>query len=159
MLFTSLHLYANYRGVRAVQMSSLNRERFRLLLHRWLEDLSKAAPVSLLQRAHAHTPMPSSSDVPVPRVPLASVEWANAREPVLLPTRGAPWHPRLRIGDSLAEYLSAASARNSRKSHRSHSYAAFRFRFRLTSAFSDSFSSVLLISLRAFMQSASGRFG
>lgn len=103
-LFTALHLYANYRGVRSVRMSSLNRERFRLLLRRWLEDVSHSGLVS---PQHMSSPPASGSPVHVrvPRVSLASVDWVNAREPVLLPSRCAPWHPRLRIGHSLTQYL------------------------------------------------------
>lgn len=44
-LFTVLHLYANYRAVRAVCMETLNRARLRLVFHHFLLQGKVLGPV------------------------------------------------------------------------------------------------------------------
>lgn len=52
---TALHLYANYRAVRAVVMETLNRPRLRLALHHFLR--------------HGHAPSPAYANACEPLLP------------------------------------------------------------------------------------------
>lgn len=84
LLLTGLHLYANYRAVRCLRLTTFNRNRFTIATQSWLTA-----------RLGSQSVWSTSSDSTTHQFP--SVEWVNAQEPVL----GSAATPNIRLGCSV----------------------------------------------------------
>ncbi|KER29319.1 hypothetical protein T265_04061 [Opisthorchis viverrini] len=81
IILTFIHVYANYRAVQCLRLSTFNRNRFHIAVQQWLR-----------QRLF-HGPSVSESTA----IPFPSIEWVNSREPILFPASNA----RIHLGCSL----------------------------------------------------------